>query len=255
MPLLGQLKFDRLWPRLRSLHLRGISSLVIDWDLPELHELDLRRTDLRGANLEALTRLPLLATLVLDDTQLRGDDLRVLARMQSLTRLSLGRNHAVNDAALAPLQALVGLRHLSLLGTRVTDKSVETLRRLPVLESLDLSWTPVCEPALDTLGRLKTLDLSGCNIDVLKLPPRLERLNLRSAKIRDQETIVEAGSLRQLDLTAAEVTWELLLAPVLETLWVWIWPVDHSDADMRGRAARCFPGVKVLSCMFDTHLY
>jgi hypothetical protein len=66
-----------------------------------------------------------------------------LTSLAKLTSLELG-GQPVDDAGLEALaQHLVGLQHLSIWGSQVSDAAVAILADLQRLSSLDLSWTPV----------------------------------------------------------------------------------------------------------------
>jgi hypothetical protein len=229
-----------LWPGLRTLCMTWLHALTsLDWDLPELRELDLSWTNLSGADLEPLARMPCLAKLNLYDTHLSSAATRVLARVPSLTSLGLGAN-MLTDSDVCALQALIGLRALNLSGTRITDTSVEYLSTLPQLEQLALSSSHVRRPALDVLSKLKAVYLSLCRLEVLRLPPGLEKLDLAGAQVLAL-SVPPLNTLKTLDVTDATLEWEVLDAPDLECI-----RVASKDRD---RAARRYPHavVKVLT--------
>jgi Leucine-rich repeat (LRR) protein len=232
-------QLDQLWPSLQTLTIKWLYSVTsLDWHLPELQELDFSWTNLEHADLEPLVRMPCLAKLNLYDTQVSAAAVRVLARVCSLTCLALGGNRSLDDPSICGLQSLIRLRDLSLRSTGITDKSIESLSSLPQLERLDLARTRLRQPALDRLRRLRTLDLSACRLEVLRLPWELEHLDLHGATVRAIGAPAPwmATSLKTLDLVGSQVTWEMINAPSLEHLVVGRDPA---------RAARCFPSAKI----------
>lgn len=173
-----------------------------------------------------------LLKLNLYDTQVAASAVvGVVARLTSLVSLSLAMNKQIEDAVVCALDRLVQLRDLSLMNTKITDKSIDSLMSMPQLTRLDLSMTRLRCPRLDMLQKLKTLDLSFSHVECLRLPWGLEHLDLRRAQ-GEFSALWVCLSLKTLDIANSEVNWERLVAPSLAEI-----VVSHKD---RERAARCF---------------
>ena len=147
---------SRLKSRLRDAGLKNLAKLQ------ELRELDLTQTNVTNAGvkyigeLKSLTVLHLQGTLVtaaglkdlgglklkswpLDKGSLTDQSLKdYLAMIGPRPRISI-KGYGVTDAGLKELETLPRLKHLSLIGTSVSDKGLEKLAEFKQMRSLVIS--------------------------------------------------------------------------------------------------------------------
>jgi Leucine Rich repeat len=221
-----------------------------------VERLELERTQVTGAGLTALARLPRLAELVLHDRELGEAGFAALATVTHLRRLELSghtedprvtgiggligleqlRLHypELDDRAMTEIGKLIRLRELDLGGTALSDVGLAALAGLGGLEALTLSSTRVTNRGLAhlaTLAHLQRLELDHTDVvdagvhhliglqELVSL--RLDHTLVTDAAVDD---LLALGKLARLDLRATVVTAEgaarLSSAPTLvELAW------------------------------------
>jgi hypothetical protein len=125
---------------------KEVAARMRDWDaiIAVMHERRLPGLDASGQMTDAL--------------------LDRISRLDHIMMLDLGGSKSVSDEGVRHLARLPGLRHLNLMGCRITDRGLEVLRRLPALETLVLTWTGITDAGavhLAACDHLRTVDLSG----------------------------------------------------------------------------------------------
>jgi serine/threonine protein kinase/Leucine-rich repeat (LRR) protein len=183
-------------PKLTTLRLAGVSisdrALKALAGLTALETLDLRSTRITGAGLGELSAAKELKHLYLSHAPVRAESLDALAAFPQLQTLDISATAAIDDAGLAHLETLQGLRSLGLRSAKITDASLERLARLTALESLDLEGTPITDEGVEKLVPL----------------PRLAKLSLNRTGVSDGVTTILAQmkSLRSVALLGTPVT-------------------------------------------------
>lgn len=133
-----------------------------------------------------------LDKFVLRNCCLRKEQVPLLGLFTTLTWLDVGSNPQLDDQALEILSTLSRLRSLNISRLReITDAGIATLAALPVLSTLDVSRTCIRGSTLGALANLTNLDASLCqkiNGASLRLPPRVEVLNLNCCRCLDHQT-------------------------------------------------------------------
>ncbi len=110
---------------------RGFAALA---DMPSLRGLSVSCRNVGDAGLSALPRFPALQELVAIDIGDAG--YRHIGQCRTLETLWFG--DGTTDAATAHVAALPALKHVSLAGRAVTDRSLDMLRGMPSLEVVEL---------------------------------------------------------------------------------------------------------------------
>ena len=113
------------------------------------------------------------------------------------------------DCGVAPLANLLGLRHLSLRGTKIGDAdfSLDGLRQL---HTLDLAFTDITDATvvhLAALNHLQSLDLTGTLITDASLPSVRQIATLKSLTVNDVALSDEAVQQLKEENPAIEVVW------------------------------------------------
>lgn len=139
-------------PALDSIELREspVTDLAHISSIPKLRLLDVSKTQINDASIQALAIAKGLEILHLDDTAITGASLDVLAALPALETLSL-RNTQVKPADLAKLAASKSLRELSISGPWVTDAAAPYLARLTQLKTLSLEGSELTEEGIKIL--------------------------------------------------------------------------------------------------------
>ncbi len=114
-----------------------------------------------------------------------GDHELAQLPLESLVWLDLSHT-AVTDQGVSHLKKAVGLRRLSLEGTRVTSTALATLAQLPQLEELDLTGLPIGDEATEMLSRMGALRqlilvdtrITDAGLIALARLPKLEYVDL-----------------------------------------------------------------------------
>jgi cell wall assembly regulator SMI1 len=166
--LAGLTKLRSLWLLNCTLSDKALALLPA---LPALQSLDLAYakgyTD-RG--LKVLTRLTGLTSLRIDQAPISGACLRHLKSLPRLADLSISgsENHGLTDAGLKHLPPL-GLEHITLDRTAISDCAIEFIKRQSALVSLDVAYTNLTDNSIDSLGTFSTLErLDLCGTYVSK---------------------------------------------------------------------------------------
>jgi hypothetical protein len=161
--------------------------------------------------------------------------------MRSLVWLSLCWNSRLRDQDPTVLQALAMLEHLDLSDTFSTDRTVDGLGSLTRLVSLNLRSTVVKRPELRRFHRLRSVNLSYCTLEALRLPAQLEHLDLHGTYVSMQQApsawCCHGVGLKTLDLRGFTLDWQLLEAH--DVTHVVVTPAE------RNLALRCFPRANV----------
>jgi hypothetical protein len=223
-------KFELL-PKLRELDIEnttrlsaaGLAHLGRLSSLEKLHFSGLNHAGswLGDVAIEHIVGLPALGDLTLNMCGTTDAGVKLLARMPQLTRLSLGDEARLTDAALDTIARLKHLKQLKLyciggsvqLGKmRFSEEAIRQLAGLTELEELDLIGQPVAADALVWTG-LKSLrlgmdgtdDAGAARIATFR---RLERLELFYTKITNEglKQITELPALGHLWLDSDVIT-------------------------------------------------
>jgi hypothetical protein len=150
----------------------------------------------------------------LTNVEEESSDLESLNSFYPVERLVVSPK--TNDAALERMTRLLGMRHLSLVESAVTDHGVAMLEKLPQLTELSLARTQVSESGLESLSKLTKLtrlDLSGLAIHgpglvALKDLKELQEVRLSDTQL-DDTGLTALGSLpglRRLRLARTRIT-------------------------------------------------
>jgi len=177
--------------------------------------VDLSRSEISDAGLEALKGLPHLWDLVLHDTAVTDAGLEHLKGLTHLSSLILDGTK-VSDVGLRHLQGLTDLKCLSLDRTRVTDAGLEDLKGLAHLLALHLDETKVTDTGLQHLQGLTDLEIlslrvttvGDAGLEHLKGMRRLRKLLLAGTNVSDVglEHLKGLTELRLLYLGGTNVT-------------------------------------------------
>lgn len=138
--------------------------------LEQIESVDLRYSSVNGTGLTLLAKLPRLKTLHLGGTgsDIKDDELKYLKGLAALESLTLdSSNGAFTDKGLAHLEAVPGLRRLSLSFT-FKDDGIGKLKGLEKLRTLSVSY---CSEVTDAsvkhfaaMPALEDLSLTGCRV-------------------------------------------------------------------------------------------
>ena len=150
-----------------------------------------------------------LTEIVLPDgSSLATADAEAFGRLPDLVKLQVFNCRAFDDAMVASIAGLRGLRSLALTNTLVTDDGVATIAAsFPDLVELDLSSNTMLSggamKAIATLGRLEKLSLMQTRLNDLQLRrlsklANLEVLDLRGAMEAGDMTLGVVGKLPKL---------------------------------------------------------
>ena len=162
-------------------HLQGLAALKT---------LNLEHTLIGDAGLTSLPNG--LKTLYIGGTQITGAGLKNLERLPELTYLSLSQLPVHSDD-LQHLAGLTKLIDLDLSRTFIGKDSLQHLKVLSSLESLDLNHTAITDSELQHLAALKNLEalyldttwITGNGLANLKDLSNLKILNLRNTGVND----------------------------------------------------------------------
>jgi hypothetical protein len=207
-------------PRLESLQIEGralddasVGHLIA---MPALRHLELHGTGLTEEGIVALLGGASLTSLKLRSDSVTGAGLARLADQTALVCLELVTFETLDDAGLASLAGLAGLKSLLLRGNRLTDEGLKSLSGLTALEHLDLYLVPITDAGLAHLGgltRLECLNLGNTRVEGHGLRhlaglTGLRHLTLNLTRVGDPALahIGALTSLRSLDLTSTAVT-------------------------------------------------
>lgn len=134
----------------------------------------------------------------------------------TVVKVSLQGIQKVNDADMARLTALSGLKHLYLHGTGITDAGLAKLARVQTLGELHLHGTQVTDAGLKHLSGLKHLFLlylyktriTDAGLNHLTGLPNLRYLSLNQTQVTDAGlvTLSKLAGLRVLHLESTETT-------------------------------------------------
>ena len=183
---------------------RGLRVLEL-WQLPSLGDDDLNRI---AAAAPALVELKLSRRYVSGNPEpgISDEGLAALAGLARLELLDLFDCDGVSDGGVKHLVGLP-LRTLSLGGARLTDAGLTNLRGLGSLEELSLSGD-FSDNGVEELVELplKALWLSCQRLDLVALPPHLEKLHLmlREASNATLASVGRVTSLQSLSLGLTE---------------------------------------------------
>jgi internalin A len=135
---------------------------------PRLKELYLRSTKITGPGLASLSGMDELRHLDLCRNAIQGKYLENAAKLKRLESLELHRRldeeRGFDDNDLAYLKEAVGLKHLGLSNTNVSDAGMEHLQNMTQLQSLRMLRTGVAGPGLKFLEKANQLqELALCS--------------------------------------------------------------------------------------------
>jgi beta-lactamase regulating signal transducer with metallopeptidase domain/Leucine-rich repeat (LRR) protein len=173
----------------------GNESLVAIGQLESLEVLRLMGNQTAEATgLKAIGDLPQMRELSLWIQGWDGKGLEHLAKLPKLEQLALSHSKLLDDAALAPLVALTGLKSLELNGASIEGHGLAPFTTLKRLESLALSDNPIDDAGAAAVARLTSiqqLDLSNTQLTDEGLRtlaadlPGLTNLTLNGTKVTD----------------------------------------------------------------------
>jgi hypothetical protein len=230
-PLVGQPDLTTLRLKSTMLYARHIRYFT---QIPNLRELVLDGSDVRGAATDDWGGLSALTTLSLKGCDLNDEVVAGLAHIPHLKKLTLRETH-VTDAGVAALESCQDLAFVDLLFTHVTPTGVERLDDArPRLEIWATSTDPRLTHAslsfarqkilrnsspasvvefLDRMSRISWFRGNGPENDdnvfvIMQAHDRLEYLNLRGANITDAAVsrAKTLTGLKRLDLRDTHVT-------------------------------------------------
>jgi N-acyl-D-aspartate/D-glutamate deacylase/Leucine-rich repeat (LRR) protein len=156
-------------------------------DLPNLKELRLTQTRVKGSSLAPFTNL---RKLDLDYSTFADEGMQYLVNMKQLTHLSL-RDTLVSDAGLKHISGLTNLIALDLYGAPVTDAGVKHLAALKKLQKLNLLGASISDEGLDVIASLPALEelnlyrsqITNAGLSKLRGLPHLRSLDLRYTRV------------------------------------------------------------------------
>lgn len=197
----------------------------------KIYEVDFRRTRNAGVpELKRLATIPYIRVLWLDNTRANDAGLAHLGKMMGLRHLSLHRCN-VTDVGLKELRHL-HLRSIGLAATRITDAGVAHLKNMEDITQLRLDDTSITDTGLANISGLKrmyNLDLDNTRITDkglrhLGAMSNLHFLDIGSPNITDagMKHLTGFKKLESLSLANASITEvglrELAEMPALKTL-------------------------------------
>ena len=145
---------------------KDLQGLIDDGSLTEVTSVDVSRTSITPAGLDALAKLKKLTVLDVGGLGLKDDDLSHLSALTGLETLGLDSN-PINGEGLGALKPLEKLTNLDLGETKITDDGVAKLESLASIEELELDDNAITDAAVDHLSKLKNLkavDLSNTKL-------------------------------------------------------------------------------------------
>jgi peroxiredoxin len=215
---------DPTSPPARKVSFRRDESLgelhVRDWGWTDLNDPDdLRKQGWRRlGEARAEVAIPAAKEVLLVVRKDRPADLAPLSELgtDDLQRITVPPGVTLEDAQLAHIKSLTGLRELDLRGTSVGDAGLAHLRDLKSLRKLLLSDTKVTDEGLarlKTLASLEKLNLLGTNVSdegmkhLTKLP-RLRWPNLYGTKVTDEglALLAQCPRLDRLQVSGEQIT-------------------------------------------------
>lgn len=188
--------------------------------LTTLKELTLADCPISDAGLSLLSGLVNLEKLNLasafgDSPRIKGDGLAALAGLTKLQVLVLDKN-LIDDAGLAGLKNLRGLREVYLEQTRVVGPGLANLKALPQLKVVSLNETKIADAGLEALqgvSSLEVLSLRGSQVEGNGLQrlqglTHLHTLNLGNTPLTDERLtgLNALKSLKRVSLVGTQVT-------------------------------------------------
>jgi len=207
-------------PALRMLRLDGTAitdaALAVALATPtaNLTELYLSKTRVTDTGLAILDHTPNLTALGLGDTAI---DAKTLARIGTLTdlRTLVLSKCTAPPPSLTAIANLTALERLYLDDTNLDDETLATFTALTSLTTLHVANTTITNaslPTLRTYSRLTELTIGDTRVDNavadLSAWPRLRTLSVMFVRLADADlaTLIQARSLRALDLSGTEIT-------------------------------------------------
>ncbi|WP_417383137.1 protein kinase domain-containing protein [Gimesia sp.] len=186
-------------------------------ELPLLTTLSLPKTKMTGDGLKYLAGLSKLVTLDLEGSAITNNGLKDSGQLQSLLSLNIAVNPEIDDAGLAHLAALTGLKKLfAHRNPDITDEGLKHLQGMKELELLSLGSTGITDVGLKQIAefeKLKRLEIYNTRITDTGLEKlaKLKDLNLLALQLT---SITDDGlkhlhgleKLESLDLSQTKVT-------------------------------------------------
>ena len=158
-----------------------------------IEEVSLARTWTGDSALQRVVSIKGLKRLDLSFTYVTDHGIELLPQLTGLEELTLDTAEFITDAAMNHLRANKRLRKLVLRGTDITDVSMPYIAELTALRTLDLSHSMLGDVGIESLPaliELVDLDLgatriTGINLHLLKLLPKLKRLSFKGIQRRN----------------------------------------------------------------------
>jgi Leucine rich repeat/Leucine Rich repeat len=184
-------------------------------DQDQVIEVDFRGSEVKDADLSALTKLPSLKSVLLAETQVTDEGLKSLGQVTTLESLDL-RECKVTDAGLAHLVPLAKLKVLKLSGKngdcQVSDDGMEHVAKLTNLKVLGIDFLWISEAGLTKLGGLSELSelyMAGVTIGnesialIAQSFPKLRKLRIAQTHIDSagMADLPKLTNLEELDIS------------------------------------------------------
>ncbi|MCA9138108.1 MAG: protein kinase [Planctomycetales bacterium] len=174
--------------------------------------IDLAGTDTDDADVVQFADLKTLQTISLAATQITDNALLPLAESSQLTRLDL-RETAITNKGIEPLGKLTGLAHLDLSDCAISGSAFASLKHCPLTsivfghlenETQDIVGITQLPSVRDvTVKHTRLEDFTREAIDALQ---SVDSLRLPQAGDREQPRLALLTQLRQIDLSASDVS-------------------------------------------------
>lgn len=174
--------------------------------------VSLARTWANDTLVERLAGIKTLRKLDLSFTYVTDRGMEQLRNLPALEELILETAEFITDASIAHLRGNKNLRTLVLRGTDITDVALPYIAEMTGLRKLDLSQTMLGDGGLESLPSLTQLEeadfggsrITGINLNMLKLLPRLRKLGLSGIQRRNGG-VCWTATITDLDLDAIAV--------------------------------------------------
>ncbi len=185
--------------------------------LETVTEIDASGSNVTGAGLASLSKLPALHTLNLSATKIADENMQQLAQLPMLASLTLNGT-SISDSGLSILNGCPNLKKLEIVGCKLTPNGFAAIGKMPVLEELNFEVTPglnditldlICEAR--TLRRLNFRDCGGITdsgMAALAKLEVLEELNINRSGVTSEGflAVTKGGGLKNMKLLGVSVT-------------------------------------------------
>jgi hypothetical protein len=213
---------DTIWlPKLVDGNEGVVFSKVIGIDLGDRQNPHFKDYKLNAAVddkwLARLLDFPDLQNLDIANTNVKGPGLEYVGKLTALESLNLTLT-PITDPSLAHLRDLTKLKILGLASTKVTGEGLKDLDGLTALVNLNCHFTPVNDAGLRAIGRLTSLErleIVHTHFTDVGAAPLANLVNLRRLQIGSRDAtgaavahLVGLAKLEELDLSDNQATLE-----------------------------------------------